>query len=320
MQRSILAASYALDWLIGDLEGFPHPVRAIGWGVTTAERVARRAGSGRRFELVAGGLIAIGIPTAAMTATRILVQQAYIWNRAAGIAVEIGLASTCIATRNLIDEAAHVLRALDAGDTARARLRLARIVGRDTESLDEPEICRAVIETLAESFCDGIIAPLFYLSIGGAPLAMAYKAVNTLDSMIGHRDERYLYFGRTAARLDDAANWVPARAAALLLCVVAAGSRLQDGLSASRTLLRDGSQHASPNAGQVESAMAGALGVRLGGVNYYAGEQIASPHMGGEFPAPDRRAGRRAVRIVAVASLLGFAVALLLVRRGSNGG
>jgi adenosylcobinamide-phosphate synthase len=320
MKTSVFAASYAIDWLIGDPEWLPHPVRAIGWSVDRAERAARRVGSGRRFELVAGGIVATVIPIAAMTVTCALLRRTYRWNRATGAVVEIVLGSMCIATRNLMDEAGQVLDAIEGDDILRARARLARIVGRDTASLDEPEICRAVIETLAESLCDGIIAPLFYLAIGGAPLAIAYKAVNTLDSMIGHRDERYLYFGRVAARLDDVANWVPARIGALLLCVVAAGLCLQDGPRALKTWRRDGSRHASPNAGQVEGAMAGALRVRLGGVNHYQSEQVSTPHLGGEFPAPDRKAARRAMKIVAAASILGFAAAVLLLRRGRNDG
>lgn len=315
MRVSTFAASYALDWLIGDPQWLPHPVRVIGSSVGAAERIARSIGSGKDFELAAGSVIAAGIPAASHAITRTLIERARGCHRYVRFIIEAWLASSCLATRDMLDEAMHVLRTLDEGDIEHARLRLARIVGRDTDCLDEYEICRAVIETLAESLCDGIIAPLFYLALGGAPLAVAYKAVNTLDSMIGHRDQRYLYFGRAAARLDDAASWLPARAAALLICTAAmTDASARSSLQGLQTWRRDGSLHASPNAGQVESAMAGVLGVCLGGDNTYAGELISSPRLGSEFAHPDRATARRAIKIVAIASLLGFGLALLFLR------
>jgi adenosylcobinamide-phosphate synthase len=195
-----------------------------------------------------------------------------------------------------------------------ARLRLARVVGRDTEELSEEEICRAVAETLAESLSDGIIAPLFYLAIGGVPLAIAYKAINTMDSMIGHRDDKHLYFGRCAARLDDAANYIPARISASLLCFAAELIPQAKGARARKVWKRDGSNHASPNAGQVEAAMAGLLGVRLGGTNQYAGATVNSPHLGSEFRMPNRNDAKRAWKAVGLASLLGFGLAFLIMQ------
>lgn len=319
-RKSLLAASYALDWLIGDPEWMPHPVRGIGWAIATGERILRRPGSGERRELVAGGLLAATVPLASALVARRTIRAAHTRQHSLGVVIEIWLAATCLATRNLLDEVAQVMRALKAGDLALARRRLARIVGRDTQSLAETEICRAVIETLAESFSDGIIAPLFYLAFGGVPAAIAYKAVNTLDSMIGHRDARYFWFGRGAARLDDVVNWIPARISAVLICISArivcgpgSGSR------AARIWLRDGSLHNSPNAGQVESAMAGALAVRLGGSNCYDGERIESPVLGNELQEPHRAAAGRALRIVAVASLFGAAATWLLTRKHRHG-
>lgn len=319
-RSSLLAASYALDWLIGDPEWVPHPVRGMGRAIATGERILRRLGSGKLRELAAGGLLAASVPLASALVARHTIRATYARRHSLGLLIEIWLAATCLATRNLLDEAAHVLRALNAGDLVLARGRLTRIVGRDTESLAEPEVCRAVIETLAESFSDGIIAPLFYLAWGGVPAAMAYKAVNTLDSMIGHRDPKYLWFGRGAARLDDVANWIPARISAILICIAA---RIVCGqgsdFRAARLWLRDGSLHKSPNAGQVESAMAGALAVRLGGANFYDGERIASPVLGNEFHEPHRSAADRALRVVAVATLLGVAAAWLLTKGHRRG-
>jgi adenosylcobinamide-phosphate synthase len=319
-RNSLLLASYALDWLIGDPEWMPHPVRGMGWTIATGERSLRKLGSGKRWELASGGLLAASVPLVSALSARRIIREAYIHQHSFGLLIEVWFAATCLATRNLLDEAAQVMRALDAGDLALTRRRLSRIVGRDTESLDEPEICRAVIETLAESLSDGIIAPLFYLALGGVPAGIAYKAVNTLDSMIGHRSAKYLWFGRGAARFDDVANWIPARISAMLICVagrIVCGPR--SGLRAACVWLRDGSLHISPNAGQVESAMAGALAVRLGGSNCYDGERIESPVLGKEFYEPHRCVAARALRIVVVASLLGVAAAWLLTGRHRYG-
>lgn len=314
-----LSAGYALDWCIGDPEGMPHPVRAIGWMVNASERALRRCGSGKGFELAAGAVVACGIPVAAALSIFFLLKQAGRVHPTLARVEGVWLAAACLATRGLLDESAEVMSALENGDMARARLRLARIVGRDTCGLDETEVSRAVIETLAESLSDGIVAPLFYLVLGGVPLAIAYKAVNTLDSMIGHKDEAYLHFGRAAARLDDVANYIPARVSALLLCLAARFVPGTDGLRGAATWLRDGSKHASPNAGQVEAAMAGLLGVRLGGTNRYGGEVAKAAHLGEEFPAATCKAARRAWKAVAAASLLGFGGALFLTLRRRNG-
>lgn len=321
MERSLLlAASYAFDWLIGDPEWMPHPVRAIGWTITNGERILRRLDGGRRWDLVVGSILAVTVTaTSALVAWR-AIRIAYARERVFGSLLEVWLGSACLATRNLLDESAQAIHKLDSSDLASARRQLARIVGRDTASLDESEICRAVIETLAESLSDGIIAPLFYLALGGVPIAIAYKAVNTLDSMIGHRDVKYLWFGRAAARLDDLANWIPSRMTAIVISVASAVvSGGASGFRAGCIWLRDGSHHASPNAGHPESAMAGALAVRLGGASCYGGDCIVSPHLGAEFPNPDRSCAKRALGIVTAASLLGFAVIWLFARGTQHG-
>jgi adenosylcobinamide-phosphate synthase len=322
MERaSLLAASYALDWLIGDPEWMPHPVRTIGWTIRNGERIIRRLDSGKRWELVAGCILAVFVTAISALVAWRTIRKAYARDRVFGTILEIWLGSTCLATRNLLDESAQIIRILNTGDLSSARRQLARIVGRDTASLDESDICRAVIETLAESLSDGIIAPLVYFALGGVPAAVAYKAVNTLDSMIGHRDAKYLRLGCVAARLDDLANWIPARMTGALICIASAVvSGRASGLRAGQVWLRDGSHHASPNAGQVESAMAGALAVRLGGANYYDGDQIISPHLGAEFKKPDRSRGNLALRIVTAASLLGFAAIWLFAKRIRHGG
>ena len=173
----------------------------------------------------------------------------------------------------------RVYRALREGTLEQAQQAVARIVGRDTQRLDRAGVTRAAVETVAENFSDGVAAPLFYFFLGGAPLALCYKAINTMDSMVGYRNERYLYFGRWAARLDDGANWLPARLSALLL-VAAAWLLGEDGRGAWRIWRRDRRNHASPNAAQTEAAMAGALGVQLAGPAWYFGIRVEKPTIG----------------------------------------
>jgi adenosylcobinamide-phosphate synthase len=305
MTPARLAAAYTFDLLAGDPEWFPHPVRGFGALIETGERNLRRAINGPLQELVAG---------AALTAS--VTSFAWFFGRPGNPAWQIALAWTALATRSLLDEAGSVVRALEAQDLPLARTRLARIVGRDTAALDESEISRAVIETLAESACDGIVAPLFWLAVLGVPGAMAFKAISTLDSMIGHREQPYRYFGRAAARLDDVVNLVPARLTALLI-VIAARMQALNAASARDIWLRDGNLHASPNAGQSEAAMAGALGVTLGGRNTYDGQPHQSPLMNGEGRKPAVRDARSALTTVAIVSGIaaGLAVLFLFTRR-----
>jgi adenosylcobinamide-phosphate synthase len=307
-----IASACLLDWIAGDPEWFPHPVRWMGRCTLLAESLLRRPGQSASDELLAGAALTAGLVGASYLGTAKAIEIAYRVSTVTGLAAEILLGWTCIASRNLIDESLAVIRALEQEDLIRARQRLSRIVGRDTEALSETEINRAVIETLAESACDGIVAPLVYIVIGGVPMAMAYKAANTLDSMIGHADQRYFYFGKTAARLDDVANYLPARLTAMTLAVAAGMDNATSATSAWRIWRRDGRRHKSPNAGHPESAMAGALQVRLGGDNTYAGERVAAPLLGAEFDPPKLHHAKRALRLVAAVSLLSAGVAVLV--------
>jgi adenosylcobinamide-phosphate synthase len=306
MTPSRLAVAYTLDWIAGDPHSFPHPVRFVGKAVSLGERLLR-PGKNPTRDFLSGSLLTGAMVAGCWHAARIAVRKG-------GPVIEVLIAWTTLATRSLLDETAAVLDALDSEDLALARCRLATIVGRDTASLPESEILRAVIETAAEGLCDGIAAPLFYLALGGVPLAFAYKAINTLDSMIGHLEPPYRYFGRSAARLDDAANFLPARLAAL---AIVAGSCLMQSRFRQSWLAfrRDGGKHPSPNAGQTEAAMAGALGVRLGGINYYDGRPSPKPLLYPEGRLPTRTAARASVRIVALASIVFFATALLVMAR-----
>jgi adenosylcobinamide-phosphate synthase len=298
-----LALACAMDLLAGDPEWFPHPVRGFGRLIGWGERWLRQPRASASREIVAG---------AALTTS--VVSIGWAMGRPRNAVWQVLIAWTALAARSLLDEAHAVIRALEIQDLDLARKRLSRIVGRDTELLDESEIARAVIETLAESACDGIVAPLFWMAMGGLPCAMAYKAVNTLDSMIGHPEPPYRYFGRFAARLDDAANFVPARLTAL--CIVA-GARFtgQNAAQAARIWCRDGAKHASPKAGQSEAAMAGALGVRLGGARFYDGQARPAPLLHREGRPASVRDARAALSLVAIVSGLAAGAAIIVVSR-----
>ena len=217
------------------------------------------------------------------------------------------LAWTTIAARDLLDHIVSVQRALQSDSLTEARAAVAKIVGRDTEKMTESDIIRAAVETIAESTADGIIAPLIYLTLGGAPMALAYKAISTLDSMIGHLDDRYRWFGWASARLDDLANFLPSRITACLL-VLSAGIASRSWSAMQHTwqiLLRDGGRHPSPNSGHPEAAIAGALGVQLGGINYYGGLPIERPYLGDPNQPLTRAHIGRALTLMLWTSLAG---------------
>lgn len=311
------ALAYALDWLIGDPRWLPHPVRWMGRMISSGERLVRRFGSTPRSEFVAGLLLTVFVVAIFGVGSWALLFWLRGWSPIFAIAVSVYLAASTLATRSLLDEAHAVKRFLLQGDLIEARLQVARIVGRDTQDLDESEVTRAAIETLAESTSDGIVAPMLYLAIGGVPAALAFKAINTLDSMIGHRGERYEYFGKCAARLDDAANFLPARLTALLIVLTAWTMRL-DWQNAWRIFWRDSAKHKSPNAGRPEAAMAGALGVRLGGTNSYDGEPHCGEYLGDARQLLDSEALGNALRLTSYVSLFMFALCwpmLLLITR-----
>lgn len=317
---NLLPAAYLLDQIAGDPEWFPHPVRLMGFAISRGESALRRPNQRAEIELLTGTALTLAIVSSTYCLTAAIMRIARRRSEFICDAIELVLGWTCLAARNLEQEATTVANALHRGDVPLARKRLARIVGRDTANLSAQEISRAVIETVAESTSDGVIAPLFYIAIGGVPLAMAYKAVNTLDSMIGHADANYFYFGKAAARLDDAANYIPARLTALAIVTASHLIEGSDPQAAWRNWRRDGSKHKSPNAGQPESAISGALHAALGGGNTYAGEFIPAQRIGEEFAPPIPHKATQAINLIAVASLIGltagvFVVTLFQIRR-----
>lgn len=264
-----LVAGYLLDLLLGDPYHWPHPVKLFGNLIARGEQWLNKG----RKRVLKGAIMTIVLVTAAWTALYLILQALtpYLYYPVASILVFWGLAN-----RNLIDEARKVERALTNEGTEGGRRQLSHIVGRDTSQLTPTQIRTAVLETLSENLSDGVIAPLFYYLIGGIPLMFAYKMINTLDSMIGYKSDRYRLFGRFAARLDDVANFVPARLTALLMIMATMSGR---GL---RFIFKYGHQHASPNAGYPESALAGILNCRFGGPNIYHGQLVQKPYIGQE--------------------------------------
>ncbi len=262
-----------LDALLGDPRWIPHPVRGMGAVIAWFDDRIRSFCQSDQALRIAGVCLAIGLPAGIYAAATFVIGQATSFSPLLGQAVGIGLAYTTLAGRDLFDHVQAVSRELAQGNLPGAREAVAMIVGRDSATLTEPEIVRATVETIAESTSDGIIAPLVYLTLGGAPLALAYKAINTLDSMVGHRNARYEYFGWASARLDDVANWIPARLTGSFIALsVGLVTRQWHRVRESWYILhRDGDKHASPNSGKPEAAMAGALGIQLGGRNYYEG-------------------------------------------------
>jgi adenosylcobinamide-phosphate synthase len=272
----VILSAFILDFLIGDPRHFPHPVKLIGKTARTLERFFRKWVS---FPFLSGFFTAVAVYALSFWIPKGLIFLAQRYSPILSDCVSVVLIWTCIAFRDLIDHSYAVYRELKSGNLTQARIRVGMMVGRDTKHLSESEVIRAAVESVAESMIDGVVAPLFFAILGGAPWAMLYKAINTLDSLFGHRDEKYSEFGKTAARVDDLANWIPARVTSPLVSFSAAllGYRFQESL---KILVRDGRKHASPNAGLSEAAFAGALGVRLGGVNTYDGIPLEKPFIG----------------------------------------
>ncbi len=269
---ALMLLALLIDRLAGDpailYRWLPHPVVLIGRAVSLCERRYNRVEDTPRRQMIAGAaswLLIVG-GCAALTTLIIIGLRMLPY----GWVIEVLFASTLLAGRSLRDHVAAVQTGL-VRSTEAGRLAVGHIVGRDTTDLDPPAIARAAIESAAENFSDGVVAPLFWFALFGLPGMAAYKAVNTLDSMIGYRTARHLYFGRIAARADDLANWVPARITGLLFCLAAASHRRTDAGNAWRVMRRDARNHASPNAGWPEAAMAGALTIALGGPRSYPG-------------------------------------------------
>ena len=279
-----MTIGFALDLLIGDPARLPHPVAGIGLIIAWLEKGLRALFPARpAWEIVGGGILVCLTTGLAFVLPYFLLVQAYKIDAYAGLALESLFCFQILATKSLRDAGMRVRDALVSGSIESAREAVGHIVGRDVAGLDSRGVARAAVETVAENSSDGVVAPMLYFAVGGAPLAFAYKAINTMDSMLGYRNDRYLHFGRVAARMDDAANFIPARLTALLM-LAASGILGLDWRNAARIYRRDRKNHGSPNSGQPEAACAGTLGIRLGGASSYGGVVVEKPFIGD----PDR--------------------------------
>ena len=301
---------FALDLLLGDPAWLTpvHPVVLMGRAITALEKLLRALFPKTvRGEEAAGLLMAVVMSVGTLALCKLILRLLDGFCPPLSFALEVIWCWQALAVRDLKVEALRVQTALETEGLEAARKAVSRIVGRDTAALDEKGVARAAVETVAENFSDGVIAPLVYMLLGGAPLALCYKAINTMDSMVGYKNARYLHFGRVPAKLDDAANYLPSRFAALLL-ISAAKLTGEDAASAWRIWRRDHRKHASPNSAQCEAAMAGALGLRLCGPASYFGVRHDKPWIG------DRRREivpgdiSRACRLEYTGALLGLAV------------
>ncbi|MBU0480905.1 MAG: adenosylcobinamide-phosphate synthase CbiB [Proteobacteria bacterium] len=272
-----------LDSLLGDPRWLPHPVRMIGWLAMKSEGFFREI---IPHEKTAGIATVLAVLSISGSAGWWLIHLAGRYHPRAVDMVSILILYTCFAARDLITHSNDVHDALQKGDLAEARLRVGMIVGRDTMTLDEGEVVRATVESVAENTVDGVTAPLFWAVVAGPVGALVYKAINTLDSTFGYKNERYLHFGWAAARLDDLANRLPARLTGIVMVVAARFCRLS-APNAWRIFRRDRNRHASPNSGQSEAPMAGALGIQLGGISSYFGKIVKKPTLGDALNRPE---------------------------------
>jgi adenosylcobinamide-phosphate synthase len=310
-----LAAAYLLDLAAGDPPWMPHPVRWIGLLITRVENLLYNDSAPPALMRLSGFALWAIVIAVVLCATKTIITLSSFAGWIFGDLALIWLAYTTLATRSLHKESSRVASALMINDLALARTRLSQIVSRETSQLDEAAIVRALVETVSENISDGIIAPLFYLAIFGPVGALIYKAINTMDSMLGYKNERYRYFGSFAARADDVANLIPARISGWLV-VGASALTGMDWRSSARVMMRDASKMNSPNAGYPEAAAAGALGVQLGGTNFYFGQPVAKPLLGDPVQPMSLEAYNRMIRLMYLSSALAFfmAACLLLVR------
>ena len=301
---------FVLDALFGDPAWLPHPVVYMGKAISRLEKFLRpRLPKTPQGELLGGAIVAFCLPVGTFLLTGLVCWGAARLHPLLGLAVQMFWCGQALAARGLVQESTNVYKELKKPDLPGARKAVSRIVGRDTAELTAEGVTKAAVETVAENASDGVVAPLLYMLIGGAPLALTYKAINTMDSMLGYKNEKYLYFGRVPAKLDDVANYIPSRLAGLLW-VAAAAFTHNDAKGAWKIWRRDRRRHASPNSAQTESACAGALGVQLAGPAYYFGQYYPKLTIGDALRPIKPEDILRANRMMVAESILALAIGL----------
>ena len=302
-----VVGGFVLDALFGDPAWLPHPVVFMGKAIARLEGFLRpRLPKTPRGEVLGGAIVAFCLPVGTLLLTGAVCRGAARLHPLLGLAVQMFWCAQALAARGLVQESTNVYKELVKPDLPAARRAVSRIVGRDTAALTAEGVTKAAVETVAENASDGVIAPLFYMLLGGAPLALTYKAINTMDSMLGYKNEKYLYFGRVPAKLDDVANYIPSRLAGLLW-VAAAAFTGNSARGAWKIWRRDRRRHASPNSAQTESACAGALGVQLAGPAYYFGQYYPKLTIGDALRPIEPEDILRANRMMYVASSFALA-------------
>ena len=317
MKLSLLALvlGFILDLIIGDPHGLYHPIRLVGNLIGLLEKHMNKKSDSPDRQMVMGWLMALIVITLSSGIPLLLLLLAYRIHPVCGLVLETIMCWQLLATKSLKDESMKVYRKLKKHDLQGSRHAVSMIVGRDTEVLDETGVTKAAVETVAENTSDGVIAPMFYMAIGGAFLGWMYKSINTMDSMVAYKNDRYLYFGRIPAYLDDIANYIPARLAGLLMVLASFLVRL-DGTHAFAIFKRDRYNHASPNSAQTEAVMAGALNVQLAGDAWYFGELHKKKTIGDDIRPVEEEDIVRANKLLygtAVVSLVIFTLVKYLI-------
>lgn len=322
MKYHILAflLGFFLDLLVGDPYWLPHPIRLIGSLILRLERHLLKA-SGKqdnRNEWKKGVLLVMMVLIITGCVSALILGGAYYIHPGFGVLIETIMTFQILATKSLRVESMRVYKCLKQEDLEAARQAVSMIVGRDTATLDEVGVAKAAIETVAENTSDGVIAPMLYTALGGPVLGFLYKAVNTMDSMIGYKNDKYLYFGRAAAKLDDIVNFIPARISAYLMIFSAFMSgKCFDGRNAFKIYKRDNRKHASPNSAQTEAVCAGALRIQLAGDASYFGKIVKKPYIGDAYRKVESEDIKRANRLMYLTAWLGELLCLLLLMTAS---
>lgn len=307
---------FLLDLTLGDPNGFPHPIRLIGSLITGLEKrlLGKTVARNEKNELKKGIVLAVTVSVITIFTTVLLLAGAYSLHPIAGIAIEMVMTYQILATKCLKKESMKVYRCLKDGDLNAARKAVSMIVGRDTETLDEEGVAKAAIETVAENTSDGVIAPMLYTALGGPILGFLYKAINTMDSMVGYKNDKYLYFGRAAAKLDDFVNYVPARISAYLMILAAfCGGKTFSGMKAYGIYKKDNRKHSSPNSAQTEAVCAGALSIQLAGDASYFGNIVKKPYIGDALRKVEYEDIKRVNRLMYLTAWMGEMICLFIL-------